>query len=166
MEIKSKALILAVFFIIFCSERNRINQFDVGNPGFAAPPPCYTFGEPVYDSYGYLVAVCIWIGFTDPMPRTLSIDHKFFVNGNNVLDFGYSAEQGSKGYGFQISYGGAPFPVGTYCLKSYWGEFGYAAFPFSVVLEDGTVKFSGKNYIDEAAEFPPDLLELEIKDRE
>jgi len=140
----------------FCAERDRTNQFDVTRKGFAAPPCCYTWGQPVYDPHsGYLIAVQIGIEFTDPMPRTLSFDHKFICNGTDVLDFDYSVDAGANNYGIEISYGGQPFPLGDYCLKIYWGEFGYGAFVFSIVPEGGVAKFKGITRGD-AANMPKD----------
>lgn len=80
-----------------------------------------------------MVAVNIAVEFTDATLRTFSFDHKFFFNGQDVLDFGYSVSAGAKNYGIQISYGGQPFPLGDYRLKIYWGKFGYGAFVFSAI---------------------------------
>lgn len=77
------------------------------------------------------------------MPRTFSFDHKFYFNGQDVLDFGETVNSGAKNYGIQIYCGGEPFPIGNYCLKIYWGEFGYGAFVFSVVPSGSATKFKG-----------------------
>ncbi len=139
-----KMIFLPILFFCYCSERQRTNQFDVTNKGFSTPTPCYTYGSPVYDPYsGYLVAVNIYIEFTDPLPRTFSFDHKFHFNGQDILDFGWTVNSGANNYGIQISYGGDPFPIGDYCLKIYWGEFGYGAFVFSVIPLNNGTKFIG-----------------------
>lgn len=143
---RRKLIILSIILLFFCycSERQRTNQFDVTNKGFSTPTPCYTWGSPVYDPYnGYLIGVVIGIEFTDALPRTFSFDHKFFFNGQNVLDFGQTVNSGAENYGIQIYYGGDPFPVGDYCLKIYWGEFGYGAFVFSVVPSGNATEFKG-----------------------
>ncbi|MCX7995642.1 MAG: hypothetical protein N3A65_07735 [candidate division WOR-3 bacterium] len=72
-----------------------------------------------------------------------SFEHKFYFNGQDVLDFGYSVNEGMKNYAIEISYGGNPFPAGDYCLKIYWGEFGYGAFVFSVISGEKGTEFVG-----------------------
>ncbi len=137
-------LIIASIFFCFCTERKRVNQFDVTSYGFSTPPPCYTWGSPVYDPYsGYLVGVIIAVEFTDATLRAFSFEHKFLFNGDDVLNFDYNVDAGSHNYGVQIYYGGEPFPIGDYCLKIYWGEFGYGAFVFSVITKGNATEFKG-----------------------
>jgi len=160
MASRVKLTILFLFLILACSERKRMNQFDVGSEGFATPPPCYTWGAPVYDPYsGRLVAVRIVIEFTDELQKTLSFTHRFFFNNDMVLEIGYSVDKGSKNYGLEINYGGQPFPLGDYCLKIYWGECGYGAFVFSVVQEGDRLKFKALTN-PEACSYPDRWLYL------
>uniref|UniRef100_A0A7V1EHU6 Uncharacterized protein n=1 Tax=candidate division WOR-3 bacterium TaxID=2052148 RepID=A0A7V1EHU6_UNCW3 len=164
MTLRIKSIVFVLFFILTCSERKRMNQFDVGSDSFTAPPPCYTWGAPVYDPYsGELVAVQIAIEFTDGLQRTLSFSHKFLRNSDVVLTFDYSVDAGSENYGIQISYGGEPFPLGDYCLKVYWGEFGYGAFKFSVVPEANKTRFKGITN-NEADGYPENCLPITLED--
>ncbi len=160
MKVILKACLFILFFV-FCSERNRTNQYDVTSKGFAAPPCCYTWGQPVYDPYGYLVAVQIGIEYTDPMPKTLSFDYKFIVNGDNVLNVSYPVNEGETSFGIEIHYGGNPFPLGDYCLKIYWGEFGYGAFAFKVISTNGVAKYKGSVQYDET-KIPSDWYKIDL----
>ncbi|HEX7318872.1 MAG TPA: hypothetical protein VF399_00755 [bacterium] len=115
-------------------QREHTNAYDICNENFY--PPRGVMGvasSPVYDPYGTLVAVDMYFYFVDKFDRATSFDHRFYQDISEVMQFDYAISANYDVYGVSVSYGGAPFPIGTYCMKTYYAELPVAGCRFDVI---------------------------------
>jgi hypothetical protein len=127
------SLLMLISLSINC-QREHTNAYDVCNENFYPPRGVMgVMSSPVYDPNGTLVAVDMYFYFVDKFDRATSFDHRFYQDISEVLQFDYAISANSDVYGVSVSYSGAPFPIGTFCMKTYYAEWPVAGCHFDVI---------------------------------